>query len=132
MENYDWLEVDYDDLKKTLYNSEHHGVESSQIACLNWEVPSRRGFIFRQKQLDWWGISENNLQWVVRIVTPNYSGGHMDILLENAIDGKVNCNIVCVMINNAYPKEIFDIFAVGKIGWDVRESRMYPKQQELN
>ena len=78
--------------------------------------------------IKWWDVSKDRVRWVSSKPPPNDSGGHIDILLETAPDERVRAYMVCAAMRRTFPPAIFDIFLKDKIGWDLRESKLYPKK----
>jgi len=80
--------------------------------------------------IKWWDVSKDRVRWVSSKPPPNDSGGHIDILLVTAPDERVRAFMVCVAMRRTFPPEIFKIFPSSKVGWDLRESKPYPKKAQ--
>lgn len=131
---HNWFSINRKDL--VAYESGYIFFEDRRnyIAVRNLRRPFRRTVKFyggTVVPLEWWNISKERVQWVSSTPAPTESDGHIDILLESPVNGKIHAYIARHSLNKTFPSDIFNVFPISNSRWDFRESSAYPNELKV-
>lgn len=90
---------------------------------------STKGF-FATEPIEWWAVSKERVHLVSRTVPVNDLGGSIVILIEKPTTSKVDVYLTMRALRSTFPAEFGKIFPISRIGWDLRDSKPYPKKRE--